>query len=125
MGMYDYVKCLYPTPWPDTATIEFQTKDTPAQRLDSYEIRADGTLWHEKYDLRMEKTPESPFGFWMHRDHPRWVQEEQFTGQIEIYDGPYECIFWFRNGKVKDVMFSKDGEEVKRSASLAAQRRQG
>jgi hypothetical protein len=47
MGMFDYVKCHYPLPVKGAEDLIYQTKDTPSQWLDMYEIRADGTLWHE------------------------------------------------------------------------------
>lgn len=46
MGMFDYVRVLYPlpegAPAPDAG---WQTKDTVTQYLAVYELRADGTLW--------------------------------------------------------------------------------
>ena len=46
MGVYDEVICEYPLPdgWQPPGA--FQTYDTPAQALDVYTLRADGTLWH-------------------------------------------------------------------------------
>ena len=108
MGMYDCVHCLYPTPWPDSETWEFQTKETNAQFLDNYEIRADGTLWHEEYETRIEKTDKAPLGVWIHRDNPRWVQETDYTGQLRIYTASHDILFWFLDGKVRDVVFSGD-----------------
>lgn len=39
MGMFDNIKCAM------VPAGEYQTKDTPVQYLDNYEIRADGSLW--------------------------------------------------------------------------------
>lgn len=47
MGMFDYVRCQYPLPVAGANDLEYQTKDTPAQDLDHYEIHADGSLWHQ------------------------------------------------------------------------------
>lgn len=112
MGMFDDVRCLYPTPWPESATWEWQSKETSEQALDQYEIRADGTLWHEEYDARVEKDPKAPLGMWLHRDNPRWVQETDFTGQLEIHTRRHSIVFWFREGKVKEAVFYQAGVEV-------------
>jgi hypothetical protein len=99
MGMFDEVRCLYPLPWPEAADFgrEWQSKDTPAQYLDLYEIREDGTLWHERHE---DKT-------WVH---------VKYTGEIEIHHmagSPpgrylwYSVRFWFRDGVVKDCVPAK------------------
>ena len=51
--MFDEVDCQYPLPdgfVPKGGAVA-QTKDTDAQSLDLYEIRADGTIWQEVYDI--------------------------------------------------------------------------
>ena len=83
MGMFDDVRCLYPTPWPDAKDAKWQSKSTPNQQLSLYEIREDGTLWHEEYDTRFEENPEAPLGLYAHRENPRWVSVP-ITGEIEI-----------------------------------------
>lgn len=50
MGTFDYLRCKYPLPLAGANALTFQTKNTPAQFLDTYELREDGTLWHEAYD---------------------------------------------------------------------------
>ena len=110
MGMFDNVKCLYPTPWPKSAELEWQTKDTPAQYLDDYEVRMDGTLWHKEYESRIEADPKAPLGVWLHRESEHWVQENM-TGQLEIYAGDYTIMFWLRDGKVKDAVFYVANQE--------------
>jgi hypothetical protein len=112
MGMFDDVRCLYKMPFGDLSGEEFQTKDTNAQHLDNYEIRADGTLWHEEYDIRIEQSDDAPLGIWEHRDNPRWVHESEVTGSIEIYREQYRIVFWFRNGVVKEAVFYRDDIEI-------------
>jgi hypothetical protein len=63
--MFDELKCFYPLPVEGANDLLYQTKDTPSQYLELYEIRADGTLWHEEYDT--EDLSEA--GNWM-REHP-------------------------------------------------------
>lgn len=113
MGMFDEVKCKYALDCPEVQDALFQSKDTPVQYLDKYEIREDGTLWHEDYDVRWEESDDSPLGFWMHKDNKRWVQVP-FVGELEIHhlvrndDGSrgvyYSFQFWFRDGVVKDLI---------------------
>lgn len=113
MGMFDNVVCEYPLPVEGANAFVFQSKDTDAQYLDNYKIKADGTLWHEQYDCRTEESNEAPLGFWVHRENQRWVQI-QHTGELEIhhlegdgFDGTwYSFQFWFRNGVVKDLAHS-------------------
>ncbi len=62
MGMFDYLKCKYPLPDASDNDLEYQTKDTPAQFLDNYEIRADGSLWHLDYDIDKVCVTERSFG---------------------------------------------------------------
>lgn len=121
MGLFDEVRCKYPLLAPKVQSELFQSKDTPSQYLDLYEIREDGTLWHDAYDLRIEDDDSSPMGIRMHRDNPRWKQV-LYEGELEIHhcvgtapDGTwYSFRFWFRNGIVKDMIpnVSKLGESA-------------
>lgn len=65
MGMFDDIKCKYPLPLNGANDLVYQTKDTPAQFLDKYEIREDGTLWHENYDIE----DQSEAAFWKERKY--------------------------------------------------------
>lgn len=112
MGMFDNVKCDYPLPWPESSEFGFawQTKSTDCPYLDAYEIRADGTLWHKRYDVRIEEDESAPFGMWMHRDNKRWEQVK-WTGEFEIHHSIdkvwYSVLFWFRDGVIADVVPTK------------------
>ena len=118
MGMFDEVICHYPLPWPEVQDSIWQSKNTPAQYLERYEIRADGTLWHEAYTERFEKDASSPLGFRLYRDDVHWVQVSDVGGELEIHtfvehaDHPggqwYRVLFWFRNGTVKDMISSRE-----------------
>jgi hypothetical protein len=96
MGMYDQIECKYLLPVDGANAFLYQTKCTYAQSLDRYEIREDGTLWHEKHSgctSRLNK---------------RWVQQETFTGEIIFYDTPkkgswLEFSAYFVNGKVSQI----------------------
>lgn len=52
MGLFDYVDCRYPLPkLPPEVPNDWQSKDTPAQFLDTYVITEDGRLLHRDYDV--------------------------------------------------------------------------
>jgi len=114
MGMFDEVRCAYPLPWPEVQDSVWQSKYTPAQFLDQYEIRADGTLWHEAYTQRVEESDDAPAGFWIHRENAKWEQVA-FTGELEMHeltdDYWYSVRWWFVDGKVKDRVCRKTRNE--------------
>ena len=109
MGMFDNITCKYNLPIEGlkiSKEFVYQTKDTPVQFLDSYEIREDGTLWHKDYDIENrsqatlwkkenpgKKLPKRLRGFGemvgcMTRVNERWVRLAIFTGEIRFYS-PY------------------------------------
>ncbi len=109
MGVFDYVRCHYSVAGcGDLSQIEFQSKETPAQYLDRYEIRADGTLWYQAYDERWEADDRAPFKMWRHRDNERWEQTS-FEGELEIHGDDLSLRFWFRDGVVRDVIVDREG----------------
>ena len=76
MGLFDYIEVaeeLLPNPEP--LKDGFQTKDTPEQYMGHYEIRSDGTLWHQKYDIEA--------GI-MTRVNKRW-ERTKYTGGVCFY----------------------------------------
>jgi len=116
MGMFDEVRVLWPLPWPEMQDATWQSKDTPVQYLDHYEIREDGSLWHKAYDPRYEEDAEAPFGFVIHHDNERW-EREPFVGELEVHGGIqregepnrwYSVRFWFRDGLVADEIYEAD-----------------
>ncbi len=88
MGMFDYLKCKYPLPDADDNDLEYQTKDTPAQLLDNYEIRADGTLWHLAYDIEDRSDPNAKglarLAGSLSCSNERW-EPVPLTGEIRFY----------------------------------------
>lgn len=127
MGMFDDIKCKYLLPLPQYQDLGFQTKDTEAQYCDNYEIREDGTLWHETYDTE----DRSEVGKWM-REHPgekvketftllqyagcssrtnkKWEQVQDFTAEIRFYTslgekrtGWVEFSAYFVKGKLNQL----------------------
>lgn len=123
MGLFDDLRCKYPLPVEGANELEFQTKDTPSQYMDCYEIREDGTLWHEEYDIE----DRSQAGLWR-KDHPgeeppenlerfigcmarankHWVFLEKFIGEIRFYTtlgkaGWLEFSAYFVQGEVNQL----------------------
>lgn len=115
MGMFDEVKCKYKLPIEGFSEHIFQTKDTPDQSLDLYEIREDGTLWHEEYDIEDHSDPNAEgimrFIGCMARVNKRFVFVP-LTGEIRFYGFPtdnYEDGGWiefstyFVDGKIREI----------------------
>lgn len=103
MGLFDYLRCNYPLPVEGAELLEYQTKDTPAQWMDQYEIRADGTLWHENYDTEDRSDPNAEgfdrlFGC-MTRVNKRW-EPVLLTGEIVFYAEDIEFSAYFVGGKL-------------------------
>ena len=92
MGMYDLIRCKMPLPAKlagDPSEHWFQTKSLNHE-LDHYEIREDGTLWHEAYDTEDRSNPngvglEKIIGC-MTPINKRWEQWKRFTGEVVFYD---------------------------------------
>lgn len=90
MGMFDDIVVKVPLPdMPAGFEPAFQTKSL-VRFLDNYEIREDGTLWHEQYDTEDRSDPNATglmafAGMWS-KVNPRWVQETDFTGEVEFHD---------------------------------------
>ena len=51
MGMYDELRCHYPLPVEGANARDYQTKDTPCQYLNHYEITTDGVLRHKEWGV--------------------------------------------------------------------------
>lgn len=113
MGMFDDIRCKYPLPVEGANNLDYQTKDTPDQSLDRYEIREDGTLWHEKYDTKIESPPDAPLGFYWHRENKRW-EPVKMKGGLRFYttlppdhSGWIEWQAEFEDGQLKQVQLLK------------------
>jgi len=113
MGMYDELICKVELPRKEWQDLIYQTKDTPSQFLDRYEIRQDGSLWYEEYDIedRSDKTkPEgslSRLAGMMTRVNQRAKQVTDFTGEIRFYTdhlGKWiEFSAYFANGILSEM----------------------
>jgi hypothetical protein len=125
MGMFDYVRCKYPLPVAGANDLQFQTKDTPEQYMENYEIRENGTLWLEYYDIedrsdaamweRAHPGETAPtkldrFCGCMTRVNGHWKQKPDFTDTLRFYttlgdhhSGWLEFMAQFAHGQLQFV----------------------
>jgi len=89
---------------------EYQTKDTPEQALDTYEIRGD-ELWWRKTEHDWVEDEDAMFGGYLQETSHEWIFCENFDGLIRFYrededNGGYKNNAWieykalFMNGKI-------------------------
>jgi hypothetical protein len=87
MGMFDSLRCRYPLPVEGANDLLYQTKDFACD-MDLYEIREDGTLWHEDYDVEDKSDPKATgimrLRGMLSRVNKRWVPVDHL-GRVEFY----------------------------------------
>ncbi len=127
MGMFDDLRVVdYPLPG-GVVRDHFQTKSLLCA-LDQYEVRADGSLWHEDYDIEDRSDPNAT-GIARLRGlltpvNKRWVRVD-FTGRLEFHDWDKDTHEWFsfvahmEDGKVRRI------ERVEQDPVADARRRGG
>jgi hypothetical protein len=91
MGMFDFVHF---------EGNQYQTKDTPCQLMDNYEIRDDGTLWHEEYECDWVEEADRFGGGYLKQYNHHWACCDEFDGVIRFYyyrseedQEEYEALF--------------------------------
>jgi len=101
MGMFDYVRYN---------GHQYQTKDTPAQLLDHYEIREDGTLWHTAYDVEWVEDDAHFLKAYLRHFNEREEFCGDFIGEIRFYrqlDKEYkiweEYSAYFVKGEMREI----------------------
>ena len=107
MGVFDYIRCVM------LPGVTYQTKSTSTQYMDTYEIRADGSLWHEAYDWDVLHNPNDT-GFYraeMTRTNPRWEPCPFFSGSITFYDDDHDYVAYVVDGMVILIREVRDGEQ--------------
>lgn len=107
MGMFD--KLIYNGK-------EYQTKDTPAQSIATYEIR-NNELWYKDTQYKWVEEPDNLFGGYLEEISHKWVPMTDFNGVINFYiykqrkitEEPYEEEYHslFVNGKVLKIERTK------------------
>lgn len=115
MGMFDYVRCKYPLPVDGANARLYQSKSLPSMGLDTYEIREDGSLWHEEYDTEDRSDPNAEgilaLRGMLTKVNKRWVRVQE-TREVRFYDliqGPnieygwVEFSAYFVDGQIKEL----------------------
>jgi hypothetical protein len=106
MGLFDHVRCRYPLPDAECQDLAYQSKATPAQFMENYEITREGYLLHESFENGAERWPDM-----RSTEDPKWVRVE-YRGELEIHttlelpDQPRRWVsyrLWFRDGRVVDL----------------------
>jgi hypothetical protein len=111
MGMFDEVRFRgYPLPLQLSDDVLLQTKSLDC-RMDLFEVREDGSLWREHYDIEDRSDPNAE-GIMaivgcMTRVNKRW-QREPYTGEVSVThwtgEPPLRVLkLWCRDGIVRDV----------------------
>ncbi len=74
---------------------EYQTKDTPVQCLDTYEIRGD-ELWLKNVERVWVNDDDAILGGYLKPISEKWEAVPDFDGSIEFYDDKdiYIALFW-------------------------------
>ena len=123
MGMYDHLVCEYPLPYGDGISRTFQTKDTPAQYLDVYTIKEDGTFWHEDYDIEDCSAPNADglakFYGCMTRVNKR-LERCPMSGSVNFYTfkdekndkGWLEYQAYFKAGQLQSLIVIEDTDPL-------------
>jgi hypothetical protein len=111
MGLYDDIRVLCPLPGLDVVPggRVFQTKSLECV-LDNFEIRENGTLWHENYEtVWHEPDPaKGPLGFMgaMEAVNRHWVLWP-YTGEVRFHDmidGEwFDFSAYFMDGRLREL----------------------
>lgn len=87
---FDYLRCKYPLPAVGANKLLYQTRSTPPPlHLGDYEIRDDGSLWRQEFDLVADPDPLLR-GLGQHlsrnrRSNLRWVLVKGYSGALVFY----------------------------------------
>jgi hypothetical protein len=101
MGMFDTIRYK---------NQEYQTKDTPEQGMEMYEIRGD-ELWYKEVEREWVKDDDAIFGGYLQEISHEWKFCSDFDGLIRFYredkeSGGYKNDAWieyralFMDGKI-------------------------
>jgi len=108
MGMFDYIRYNEG---------EYQTKDTPEQCMETYEIRGD-ELWYKEVEREFVEGSDYFFGWCLREISHEWKFMNKFDGMIRFYrdigKDENEHYIWeeyralFMNGKIIKLEEIKD-----------------
>jgi hypothetical protein len=109
MGMFDYI---------NYQGHEYQTKDTPEQGMETYEIRGD-ELWYKQVEREWVKDEDAFLCGYLTEISHEWKFRNKFDGEIRFYredkdSGGYKNDAWveyralFMDGKIIKLTEVKD-----------------
>ena len=108
MGLYDYVRITeHPMVPVRYHGLTLQTKKL-GRDMDMYELREDGTLWHELVLRRWESDPSSIRGGTPKEISRKWLPKTDLDGDLEVH-GTHEKD----NSWVSLTLIFLDGKLVK------------
>ena len=91
---------------------QYQTKDTPQQTLDTYEIRGE-ELWWRKTDYEWVEDKDALFGAYMKEISHEWVFCGDFDGKIRFYREDKENGGYKNNAWIEYSALFMDGRMIK------------
>ena len=103
MGMFDHL---------NFRDKQYQTKDTPQQSMDTYEIRGD-ELWWRKTEYEWSEEKDSMFGGYLKEVSHEWVFCHKFDGLIRFYREDKENGGWEKNAWEEWNALFMDGKIIK------------
>lgn len=91
----------------------YQTKDTPQQTLDTYEIRSGGELWWRKTEYEWVEDKDALFGAYMKEISHEWVFCKDFDGKVRFYREDKENGGHKHNAWIEYEALFMDGKIIK------------
>lgn len=89
MSAFDYMTVHCELPIAHLRGFKFQTKDTPALFSNDYEIREDGTLWEQLYEIEDHSDPNAEgldaLAGILTRVNHRWEMCRHVDGELSFY----------------------------------------
>lgn len=103
MGMFDYV---------NFEGKQYQTKDTPQQSMDTYEIRGD-ELWWRKVEYEWVEEKDWIFSGRLNEVSHEWLFCDRFDGVIDFYREDKDNGGWEKNAWVEYHALFNNGKMIK------------
>jgi len=103
MGMFDYLR------YEDK---QYQTKDTPQQCIDTYEIRGN-ELWWRKVEYEWVEEKDWIFSGHLNEVSHEWLFCDRFDGVIDFYREDKDNGGWEKNAWIEYHALFNNGKMIK------------